>query len=601
MHSTADASFVDARPLLEPRSIAVVGASDQPGNVGGDTVRRLLKFKFPGRVWPVNRTAVTVCDLPCAASVAELPEVPELVIFAIPAHALLDAIRECADAGVRHGIAYAGGLAEAGGEGVVLQRALVALCRERGFVLCGPNCVGIINATTPVTATFATALYEMEALRPGVISMVCQSGGIATTSFSMVQQAGFGFRYLVSSGNEAVVGFADYLHAFARDPGTRIIGGYLEGITDGPKFVARARRGAPAEKAGGADQGRHDRCHGPCGAGAHRRAGRRGPGRRRHPQGDGRDARLLGRGARRSRADARRQYGQGLFGPGGGLDHVRRRQRRAGRRSMRAKRPHHAGIVPRMRGAPAAVAGFRRERGQSAGSHADHRLSSGSAGAASACPGRHRCRAGYSIAAVHRGLARLQGRRNLRRHLRTRRARGKAGVRELAVAAARRARAPRGAGHLFLSRSGARHPGARQDGRARRRVATARAAGTGRARRVRLVAVRAAGGHQRSRTGAHVPSDIEGRGSGGGRRRPGARRNRCDAHGRSDRIAGRAERDQRPNHASCQGGSRRDRSALVGGRPRGLPAGCARAPASSKSSSTASTCKRCIRARPSSS
>jgi acetyltransferase len=238
MHSSTAAPFVDARPLLEPRSIAVVGASDQPGNVGGDTVRRLLKFKFPGRVWPVNRTAVTVCDLPCVASVAQLPEVPELVIFAIPAHALLDAIRECADAGVRHGIAYAGGLAEAGGEGVVLQRALVALCRERGFVLCGPNCVGIINATTPVTATFATALYEMEALRPGVISMVCQSGGIATTSFSMVQQAGFGFRYLVSSGNEAVVEFADYLHAFARDPGTRIIGGYLEGITDGPKFVA---------------------------------------------------------------------------------------------------------------------------------------------------------------------------------------------------------------------------------------------------------------------------------------------------------------------------------------------------------------------------
>ena len=77
----------------------------------------------------------------------------------------------------------------------------------------------------------------MDALRPGGISMVCQSGGIATTAFSMVQQAGFGIRYLVSSGNEAVVDFADYLYAFAQDPDTRIIGGYLEGITDGPKFV----------------------------------------------------------------------------------------------------------------------------------------------------------------------------------------------------------------------------------------------------------------------------------------------------------------------------------------------------------------------------
>lgn len=247
--SGTDNGFLDVGPILDPRSIAVIGASDQPGNVGGDTVRRLRKFKFPGPVWPINRTAATVADLRCYARVSELPGVPELAILAIPANALTDAIRECADAGVRFGIAYAGGLAEAGGEGAELQRALTALCRERSFTLCGPNCVGVINATTPVTATFATALYEMDSLRPGVISMVCQSGGIATTGFSMVQQAGFGFRYLVSSGNEAVLSFADYLHAFARDPGTRIIGGYLEGVADGPKLVralAEARnRGKP--------------------------------------------------------------------------------------------------------------------------------------------------------------------------------------------------------------------------------------------------------------------------------------------------------------------------------------------------------------------
>ncbi len=229
--------FLDVRPILEPRSIAVIGASDQPGNLGGVTVQRLVKFKYPGRISPINRTAATVAGMPCFASISELPEAPELAILAIPASGLMAAIRECADRGVRYGIAYAGGLAEAGGEGAELQRALVALCREKGFVLCGPNCVGVINATTPVAATFSTALQEMDALRPGAISMVCQSGGIATTSFSMVQQAGFGFRYLVSSGNEAVADFADYLHAFAEDPGTRIIGGYIEGITDGPKFV----------------------------------------------------------------------------------------------------------------------------------------------------------------------------------------------------------------------------------------------------------------------------------------------------------------------------------------------------------------------------
>lgn len=243
------AAFADVRPILEPRSIAVIGASDQPGNLGGETLKRLGKFGYPGRVWPVSRSAASVAGLPSFRGIAELPEVPELVILAIPASGLAQAIDECAAFGVRHGIAYAGGLAEAGGEGTRLQQALVALCRDRGFTLCGPNCVGVINATMPAPSTFSTALIEIDTLRAGGISMVCQSGGIATTAFSMVLQAGFGFRHLVSSGNEAVVDFADYLHAFAEDPGTQIIGGYLEGIADGDKFLralqAARERGKP--------------------------------------------------------------------------------------------------------------------------------------------------------------------------------------------------------------------------------------------------------------------------------------------------------------------------------------------------------------------
>jgi acetyltransferase len=187
-----------------------------------------------------------VAGLRAYPRVSDLPQAPQLAILAIPAGALLEAVAECADAGVRHGIAYAGGLADAGGEGVELQRRLAELCRSRGFALCGPNCVGVINAALPATATFSTALYEVDSLRPGAISMVGQSGGILTSAFAMIQQAGFGCRYLVSSGNEAVVGFADYLHAFARDPGTRIIGGYLEGIGDGPKLV-RALEAARAQ------------------------------------------------------------------------------------------------------------------------------------------------------------------------------------------------------------------------------------------------------------------------------------------------------------------------------------------------------------------
>ena len=229
--------FQDTSGIFAPRAVTVIGASDRPGNLGGDTVRRLLKFRFPGPVWPVNRSGEAVAGLPAFKSVGDLPGRADLAIFSIPADGLLEAIRDCIAAGVRAGVAYAGGLAEAGGEGAAMQREITRLCRENGFMLCGPNCVGAINTAHPVTATFATALHELDTLRVGAVSMVSQSGGIGTNALSLAEEAGFGLRHLVSSGNEAVLDFTDYMHAFVTDEGTEVIVGYLEGIADGAKFV----------------------------------------------------------------------------------------------------------------------------------------------------------------------------------------------------------------------------------------------------------------------------------------------------------------------------------------------------------------------------
>ncbi|HET6239693.1 MAG TPA: acetate--CoA ligase family protein [Acetobacteraceae bacterium] len=241
--------FADVSGLLYPRSIAVIGASDRPGNLGGDTVERLLRFGYPGRVFAVNPSGGTVRGVTCHRTMADLPEAPHSAVMSIPAAAVVDTVRDCIAVGTRLGVAFAGGFAETGAEGAALQRDLVALCQETGFTLCGPNCVGIINAATPATQSFATALHEFTSLRAGPISMVTQSGGIGTTAFSMVQWAGFGFRHLISGGNEAVVDFADYLHALACDEGTEVIAAYLEGAGDGAKLVnaleAARDRGKP--------------------------------------------------------------------------------------------------------------------------------------------------------------------------------------------------------------------------------------------------------------------------------------------------------------------------------------------------------------------
>lgn len=235
---SADPAFADISGLIYPQSVAVIGASDRPGNLGGDTIERLLRFGFPGPVWAVNPAGGTVRGLNCFRDVADLPAAPGLVVFAIPATGLLDAISDCAAVGTRNGLAYAGGFAEAGtSEGIALQQRLVALCRKLDFKLCGPNCVGILNAATPVTATFATGLLEVEKLRPGPISLVTQSGGIGTAAFLMIHNAGFGCRHLISGGNEAVVGLADYIFGLAHDEGTKVIAAYIEGVADGERLV----------------------------------------------------------------------------------------------------------------------------------------------------------------------------------------------------------------------------------------------------------------------------------------------------------------------------------------------------------------------------
>jgi acetyltransferase len=241
-------AFARLAGLLEPRSVAVIGASDQPGNLGGRALTLLRKFGYPGEVWTVNPKRERVAGEPCYASVDILPATADLAIIAVSAEASLTVVRDCARAGIRNGIVWAGGFAEAGTEGVARQRALSQLCDESGFLLCGPNCLGVINAWQPLTATFASSLVSSDGLERGDISMVSQSGGTAMAVQTLAQQAGFGFRLMISSGNEAVLGVADYLEALVDDEHTAVIAVYLEGVRDGAALLAALARARHAGK-----------------------------------------------------------------------------------------------------------------------------------------------------------------------------------------------------------------------------------------------------------------------------------------------------------------------------------------------------------------
>lgn len=241
-------AFPDLSRLLSPRSIAVIGASDRPGNLGAAAIRRLRKFAYAGEVWPVNPGRESVEGLPCFPNVARLPRPADLAIFAVPAAGVSALVVECAAAGIHDGVAWAGGFAEIGADGVRLQAELRTTCREHGFRLVGPNCVGIINTQDAATATFASFLAEIDHLVPGHISVISQSGGVGTMAQSLALRAGFGFRYMISSGNEVVLTAADFIHAATHDAETHVIGVYLEGADDGERLIAALTEARHAAK-----------------------------------------------------------------------------------------------------------------------------------------------------------------------------------------------------------------------------------------------------------------------------------------------------------------------------------------------------------------
>jgi acetate---CoA ligase (ADP-forming) len=224
---------VDLHRMLSPQSIAVVGASDAPGNLGGTAVGYLQRFGYTGHVFPVNPKREFVRGLPCFRSVGELGRPAELAVLAAPGPAIPGLVRECAAAGIEYGVVWSGGFAEVGGQGLELQAELGAACEQTGFRLLGPNCIGFINAPDSVTATFASFLSEEDALVPGTISMVSQSGGLGTMFHALAQRASVGLRYMISTGNEVSLTACDFMDALVDDEGTSVIACYLEGVADG--------------------------------------------------------------------------------------------------------------------------------------------------------------------------------------------------------------------------------------------------------------------------------------------------------------------------------------------------------------------------------
>jgi acyl-CoA synthetase (NDP forming) len=230
---------VTIEALLNPRSVAVLGASERP-SVGRGMVEALECIGFDGAIYPINPRYQTVAGRNCYASLRELPKPPDVVSFCIRNDGVLENLKVAAECGAQAAVIYDGGFAESGADGKKLQSDIAAICGEAGIALCGPNCMGVLNPPRRST-TFKQEVRDPQAL-VGNVAIISQSGSVAATLLADLRR--FGASLVVSSGNEAVNDTASYIDYAVDDPHTKVIATFTESVRDAQRYVAALDRAA---------------------------------------------------------------------------------------------------------------------------------------------------------------------------------------------------------------------------------------------------------------------------------------------------------------------------------------------------------------------
>lgn len=234
--------------LFAPRSIALIGASSNPAKIGGMPLAYLKAWGFAGPVYPVHATEREVQGLKAYAHIGEVPGPVDLAICALPGPAAEAAVRDCAERGVRTMIMFTSGFAEVSAEGAAAQARMVAVARNAGMRLAGPNCMGMANLRSGAICTFHPAFAEVMR-RDGCIGLVSQSGAFGGLSALMAHLRGLSLSHLITTGNESDVDVADGLLYLSTQPQVRVILLYIEGVRHGARLLEGLRRAHDAGQA----------------------------------------------------------------------------------------------------------------------------------------------------------------------------------------------------------------------------------------------------------------------------------------------------------------------------------------------------------------
>ena len=238
---------LDLKNLFHPRSVALIGASTEQNKLSGRPFRFFREYGYAGTVYPVNPKYQEIAGGPCFAKLSDIPGEVDLAVITLPATAVPEALAECGTKGVKAAAIISSGFAEVGGEGVRLQNDLQRIALENGIAVCGPNCSGFVYFPERVTATFSVGL-DGGFPEAGPAAFISQSGALSSYILGAAKERGLAFRYWITTGNECVLSFTDYLQYLLEDPEVRLVLGYLEDARDGQAFQAAARRALALDK-----------------------------------------------------------------------------------------------------------------------------------------------------------------------------------------------------------------------------------------------------------------------------------------------------------------------------------------------------------------
>lgn len=233
--TTPPGTAPDLSRLLDPRGVAIIGASTDLSRIGGQPIKLLTEYGYKGKVYPVNPKYTEIKGLTCYPDVTAVPQPCDVALIAVAGHLVPGAIEQCGKAGVPFAVVLSAGFSEAGEAGRALNDKLLAAVKSSGVRVVGPNCLGVLNLDADFRLGFGGTL-QLRTLKPGPIAMVTQSGGFGFGVVAVACYHGLGFNHVISTGNEADLTALDWMeHLIERDD-VEILTAFLEGTTEGKRL-----------------------------------------------------------------------------------------------------------------------------------------------------------------------------------------------------------------------------------------------------------------------------------------------------------------------------------------------------------------------------